>query len=540
MKICPNCNTQFPDDAKFCSTCGADITNIQPAQPIQQQAAPATENAPTPEAKKTPLKMIIIAAAAAIMLIIILITVSSLFAGRSDFDFFTDNIQFYTNADEENIVVFSNKDVVTLDGERSSYSTAYGGQAAYAIIDEELFIIEKKGETKIDSDVTGLKVSYDGKIVIYTKVADEDEGTIELYSWNGKESKKIDTDVYSRYVTISPDGSYVTYIKDFENDGDEVEFDTYISKNGKEGKKLEDLDGRAVIAISNDGKTTVSIDSEKEDLYITKGKTDTKLGSAEDVTYLAFNEDYSELFFVSNQKLYVSLKAGDKEKVENDVSSFGICIPTRGSIPSSYNYLNGVTVVSYGIDTFFGRTLTISEPETYDRTLFEIDKKLNVTTFKSGIDSYFITKNEKTLFFEKDGDLYKMKYGKEGTEEKIANDIKDTTISVDGKKVYYINEDDELCTISGSKEKILADDASNVAIADDGYVYYIEDRKDGVGDLYCLKGTGKPEAVDGGDDVNYLLSLKGTIVFLADYEDEFGTLRVADGKKSVVLAEEVR
>lgn len=40
MKVCPNCGAENGDGAKFCETCGADLSKAQAVGRVQQQASP--------------------------------------------------------------------------------------------------------------------------------------------------------------------------------------------------------------------------------------------------------------------------------------------------------------------------------------------------------------------------------------------------------------------------------------------------------------------------------------------------------------------
>ena len=64
MKQCPNCGTQLPDEAKFCSSCGTAIEAAMPPVPppippdtqSSRQAQPVQSTIPSPPAQKPSLR----------------------------------------------------------------------------------------------------------------------------------------------------------------------------------------------------------------------------------------------------------------------------------------------------------------------------------------------------------------------------------------------------------------------------------------------------------------------------------------------------
>jgi hypothetical protein len=134
------------------------------------------------------------------------------------------------------------------------------------------------------------------------------------------------------------------------------------------------------------------------------------------------------------------------------------------------------------------------------------------------------------LISDSDGDIYKIE--KDFETEKIANDVYSSSLSKDGKTLYYLentnSEDydkgkDLFRAEVGSDDEhaLVASDVMSFRLSDDETVYYYDDG----GELYFIKGEDKPTRIDS-DVEDIYMTHDGYLFYVADidHDNSNGTL----------------
>lgn len=586
MKICSNCGKQLPDDSILCNACGTNVENILPEQPASPEntvnpavsvaeiqdkpdtsadispspadaaqveayagtVGTATDSSPAPDAfvpasaetdvKKKPLRMVVIVAALALILIIIFSSFFSLFFRKSDITTVDNSVLSYRKSDNNETVIFNNKDSIPLSGSSRHDIVNIERTKVFARIDgDRLQLITKKGIKEIDTGVSHFTSSIDRDMVVYFKNDRDFENMTDIYIWDGHKTKLIDTETVYDSIAISANGKYISYIKNLSPD--KGDFDLYISVNGKDGV-LQEKTEYIIKAISDDGKIRLAKNVNDHCLYILSDTNETKLGLEDGIRSVCFNNSLSEIFYSYNDRFYISKNADEPTEVFSVPGYISVLLPENKYVPVmvTYNYPDNYKV--YKIDSFIGRDLIFN-----GAVVCRLDDELNLTEFHSGMGMHYLTEDENYLFYfmlhssETGNSLFKSEYKNSDSEVKIADNVMSYAVAENGESIYYINKKGELYFSDGKNATLISENASNLKTADGGYAYYIKDEKDFKGELYCAKGKDINEKVENGNDVSYVECSGGRLYFSADFNGEYGTLYRADGQKSEFIADDV-
>ena len=586
MKICSNCGKQLPDDSKLCNACGTNVENILPEQPASPEnpvnpaesgakiqdkpdtsadispspadaaqveahtdaVGTATDSSSAPDAfvpaspetdvKKKPLRMVVIVAAMALILIIIFSSFFSLFFRKSDITTVDNSVLSYRKADNNETVIFNNKDSVPLGGTSRHDIVNIERTKVFARIDDDrLQLITKKGIKEIDTGVSHFTSSMDRDMVVYFKNDRDFENMTDIYIWDGHKTKLIDTETVYDSIAISANGKYISYIKNLSPD--KGDFDLYISVSGKDGV-LQEKTEYIIKAISDDGKIRLAKNVNDHCLYIISDTNETKLGLEDGIRSVCFNNSLSEIFYSYNDRFYISKNADEPTEVFSVPGYISVLLPENKYVPVmvTYNYPDNYKV--YGIDSFIGRDLIFN-----GAVVCRLDDELNLTEFHRGMGMHYLTEDENYLFYfmlhssETGNSLFKSEYKNSDSEVKIADNVMSYAVAENGESIYYINNKGELYFSDGKNATLISENASNLKTADGGYAYYIKDEKDFKGELYCAKGKDINEKVENGNDVSYVECSGGRLYFSADFNGEYGTLYRAYGQKSEFIADDV-
>ena len=118
-----------------------------------------------------------------------------------------------------------------------------------------------------------------------------------------------------------------------------------------------------------------------------------------------------------------------------------------------------------------------------------LGKDLETHTVASNLDLNLFTLLEdgKTAYYVKNGSLRRIDASKEGAEaETITEDVAWFWVSMDGKNIYYYQEDEGIFAKSGKDKAVLVSDEVDIMSGGDlvgNSFYYIID-----GELYCSDG----------------------------------------------------
>lgn len=489
---------------------------------------------------------------AVVAIFLILIgAISALNSGGKD-DYITAGKKAVLNVDEvdDEVVVYF------MDGKKKQldYEEVNGGDASqdrtvvcFKNEDDELIVIRngKVKETGIE-EASYIEVSTYGDTIVYMTDVETDKktyesfGTLNLYYTKNGKTKEIAEDVLVGSAVLSPDGETVAFVSDYDAEDD---FKGYYSVKGKE--PVEVGKEQQVFAIADDAKYIYYIDVDR--IYAKKKKKDgEKLASDMEEVRVLFNADMSEMIYVNSDtsylfdddevdsKTYISVKAGEKEKISNE-RVYSVVLPSDACTDYYDVYGNECEVSVYltGVETFEEQLFSITGGVGY------LNKKNEMKEVASNVRDFALAEDgESFVYANSSGDVIRVtKFNKGGEEKKIGDDVEAEEIYAAGDLdyVYYINADDELCCIKGKKDKKLVDDVTSAAISEDGtMIYFVIENEE----LCYVKKTGKKKEIrtedEGGIDVGNALGMVAVDISNEDIEGAY----YMDGKKLKTLFEE--
>lgn len=467
-------------------------------------------------------KYLPIAAAALVFIVLLLVLVPRMAKSPVVSTYGTNQLSYYS-ADDEMIFYTNRKVVAEIEDTRGTPVLSMDGSKAAVLADYSkddggsLYLIDSRGEKLIDDGVYYFVMAPSGNAVAYLKDYDSSERTATVMLYNGRKTIKIKSDISTGYLdegslVISPGGNAVAYL---EFDDDNTEFTSYISLNGKEPKKLGKY--QVVVALSDNAKYVYYIEMDEKrytgEFYVKTGSNKVKLASdADDLGSLLFNEDCSQLLFHFEKKTYLTIKGREKIKILNNR-----VYPLLPSNAVQTSYV-GEHVI-YGIDSFSNKLLVASEDIYYLNGKHETNK--------------ITSKNYKALITDDMKKLVYLDYSEslhivtklnsknpKDVELDATDDVVNFTISEDGKTIYYVNEDEELYSITASNKPYkVADDVSKYnLVALGNKIYFLTDYYD-TGALYYTTGKRKT-AVKNADEVSYAYRLGNGLVYQeGDYDE---------------------
>ena len=419
-----------------------------------------------------------------------------------------------------------------IEDKRSSDTNKDNTVHAYLNSDGELFFIDGSLEpVSIADEVTSFEMSYSGDYVAYliNDEEDYDNQTLYLYDVKKDNSVKIDTNVYPYGLVLSPNGKYVSYIKDYEGSSDNT---LYLAGIGKEKQKI-DKDGSNPIALSDNGKNLYFMNSSDDGnikLYCYNGKENLKIAKNVSDKFF-FNESISEVVFVKN---------GDGYFYTPSMSE-----PVKICSKSISGFYNGNEEVIE--DYVSGRYGIIYTKKSLKDSLFMAGGQVFWLN-KAGTDSVKVCDSDlvaaiaadgKSLLALKKGALYKFYSFGENMNPKLVcqseDDITHVIASDDLSQIYVVTEEDELYYVkSASKLERISNDFNykkyRIAYNESAkMIYYVED-----GDLYSAGKTAKSKKLVM-EDITNVMALGDGIVFAND--DEYIMYYVGK-KEPIVIYEE--
>lgn len=546
---CPRCGADNAPENNYCLTCGAPLEKSE-AEKKAEAADNADDNKEQVEqiveklkGKKPGKKTVGIIAAVVVALIVVIAVVAVLSTSGGKYDmvksivlptFGSDGTYIVRGAEAVSVSEQIGDDVSNV---KMTLSTADRQTAAILLYSGEVYVSNKDGSmTEVLDSVENMTIS--GGFIAYV----DEDNTLGIYNIKNGKNARISDDVNAdKSIVMSPDGKYVAYTVTDKNGDD----DLYVY-NGK--KSVEIDDALVAIAISNKGKYIYCYNTDKDGLYIYDMKGDsTKLSVGVGGTYV-FNRDNTEMIFTaSDGDCYISVKGGDKQKLGS-----GMLMPIVPAYAQSVTFYLGYsgrtfTSISYGVDT-------LSEMFYYNTsagTVVYLEDDIETERVASSVmyGSARLSDDGKTLYYQRDDSLYRVKVNDIDDSEEIAEDVVTFATASNGKSAYYIDEDDILWYVKGTgKPKKVADDIVSIAVTHDGYAMFIGEYSysSNSGVLYACKNGGKKTQIL--DDV-YRSSSYGTTMTpsatycFAGYNSETGTVdmyAVESGTEFTMIVEGVR
>lgn len=497
---------------------------------------PQAEDAPTTEKKEVDLKdmfagvkknikWIVIAVVA---LILICIIGSCAANSGSAYTLENEKNTYYTK-DSETLV---NLDGEEIEVDEGVSGITYSADKSLAVVKDgegTLFVIDGTKLVEVDVEVNYFVISNYGDSIAYITDKEDGVGTLHLYNVSKNSSEEIADEVYAGDIVLSADGKSVAYITDCEVEegwfSSSVTGSVYVSKNGKEGKKVS---GDAVPVAVTDGGKHVFYIKDGEKLYMDEEKLASGISSR-----IYFNDDYTELVFIEDDDTqYFTVKMKEPVKVKKGIFS-GIYAPAK-MVKASRDTSNAYTVDTYGVESFDETLWRIDRYEAY----YVYDKGEETEKVCSNLTQYQMSTNGKAILYQDGGELLLIEnIAKSREGERIAHGLYNSTgfvASEDLKDVYYYNaEDDELCYIKKGEGVRLADDA-DVFVYSDKYnvLYFIEDDE-----LFYVTKTAKSKKDVCGEEVSSVFVINDEVYFTYEEDDVYSIMKMTGKAKYETLFE---
>jgi hypothetical protein len=552
MKKCSKCGAEFPNDAAFCTNCGAPLeeaANTQQAEPVKAEPAneptPATEPAQAaagqpkkPNAFLERLKgltgksKIILGACCAVVLIAIIAIICAIAGGKKGKKVELGAIDMVYDGAADAYYVYNgygkSKKIGSGDMKLNEAVTTYNGVVKVVVDnDKNSYVLTIKGLQKFAEDGTGFVISASGNAVAYAKLNDDNEYELYVYNVKSKKTEKVAKNVRSGFV-ISNNGKHICYV---ENTDDRAAF---CAKNLK--NKVSLGKGSTPIAVSDNGRFIYFFDR-KDDEYnfcLKKGNSEkTVIQKNIQTNLFMFNRDFTQVIFSDGEKAFLAIKGNKTATIGKGSISYAMFDCPFNRVGSS----NNISAMYFNVRTLKGGIVKVGSTNWYIKSNKEAVKVLNEENIRGSYYSF----DGRSILYEKGDAIYLIPNVKNPERVKtVCNtedyDVVDIYPSTDLKSFYFVTDDDELYFVKGSsKPKKIADDAD---VEEYDYItntlYYFKDHTNGDPDvLYGTKNGSKnrkvlKECVDvddtsGGYNVAYKVNAK---------DDDFVDLYVLSGYRA--------
>ena len=468
--------------------------------------------AKTKKALKLPSKKILLPAAAVVAVILVLAIVLAIPSGGSTYSGVL--YPLYSNDDEATCFADGTKLLEdTIDGDYY-YSRSSMDQAVtvYLAEDDTLWAVTKKGLVELGDEVETFQLSADGSTVAYIDV----DQSLYLGSTKTGECEEIAEDAVS--VVLSPNGKTVVYMT-YEKD----EPVTWLH-NAKEPVEL----GESLypLAVSDGAKYLYCI-NEKNALVLVdkKGDTEKLCADVDDGNDFLFNKDLSQIIFCAKDKWYICVKGGEKEKISIDATYLSMLTPRW-----SQSVTTGYAAI-YNVKSLTGRFYYGSGEIVY------LQKNLESEKVVDEVDTVTVSDDGKRVYFLTDNNRLKYVTASDPDEEvDVAKHVYDYEVLSDGKTVCYYDEDNILYVLKGKKTVEIEEEVFSIYRTHDDKVLFLAERdQSGNGTLYLIKGD-KAEEIS--EDV-HTVALRPNVTYYWEQTDDMEyDIYAAKGTNFELLLEE--
>ncbi|MDR0196728.1 MAG: hypothetical protein LBI36_00710 [Oscillospiraceae bacterium] len=442
-----------------------------------------------------------------------------------------------------------------------------GTKAAFIVSDTTwsagtLYYASGKGApVKVAEDVLDFVLSDSGEGMAFYVNYDPSAYVADLMVYDVKDAQAhaIDHNAYYRdsgdyyynfyhyigsYAVISPDGKSVMYKADYENG----EHTLKINVNGKSDTVGRNADGIAVADGAKFMYFTKTTDTGTA-LYASKG-TDAqevrldRVSTGVSYNRYHFNADYSQIVFVNaDGRTCISVRGGDKSNLANSVVVLFL-VPDNARFRAYEGGYDAHNVYVYGFGDFKNSVFLSGNGE-----LNAIDGKLEkqVIAGDVSIGNSTVSKDGKWVYYVNYSGILKKASASDSTlpAQTVASGVSDFVLAPDGDTVYYITLDGELYQKKSGAEgrgtKIdgnayVGYDYDAILISGDGKVYFLSDVWAGKGTLYGVSGTKKNRVRD---DVYGVYAGARDFYYFVDGETYYDVYVINDGKTPKIAARDV-
>lgn len=513
---CPYCGSENLDNARVCTSCGAELTEQK-----KEEQAPA--KAVAAKQPKVSSGTIIKVLAVAVLAIIVIAIIAGLSGGRSgDYVFVEQEVAIFENDDKSTVFVDGKAIKPTISGEASIIRSSIDNKICLIKAEEDdetvYYTLRGKKLEKIEKseDWSGIVMSSTGEGIAYT-IEEDDETTLYLYDVSKKKSTEVESsDSYIKCTALSPDGESLTYVMREKKD----EYTAAYFFNGKKSQKLA---GKNVspIGLSDGGKYiyAATINDEFEmtlKLYNKKGESKATIGKGdEDVI---FNTDHTQLLYVSKDKVYISVKGKEGVKFFKNDSLYPV-VPhdTKAASDGTYPIENFYNQFYYSDGGIYKvkkneKYVKLASKVAYQFSLSEDgstlyyqntsgDVKMVKTSWSEekaaskavliaeDADQFIVTSDCKRVYYMDGDELYSVK-GNNGKSKKAIDDDVDDMWLGKGDILYYYMDDAIYATSNGKKGTSVRSDVEDLDVGYLGYLYVTADDT-----VYITKGSKKPKQI---------------------------------------------
>lgn len=485
---------------------------------------------PKGEGEKSGKAKIGLALVAILLLIFIPVAVSS---GDEEYVALSDkSVMDIYSEDGSYFAYFANGDKLVLDDISFSSTEENMDKTVYCYFNEdgELAIIKdgKSLKTGIE-DAKAVKVSLAGDTLIYFTDCKYENGvevgTLHLYYIKKGKDVTVAEDVVVNSAVLSPNGETVAYVADYDAVDD---FKGYYSVKGK--KQVEVGKEKWVFAIADKGAFVYYTDDDR--IYVQKKKKEEeKLASDVYSTKVLMNADCTEMLFTNEGKTYVTVKAGEKQKVSNmELRTILLNNDAMKTSESVRSNRGSVTVTYTGVEELKEH---LYYTDSYD--IVYLKDNYETERMASNVDEYVIADDGESLVYIDGVAVVEVTdFEKGGVQTYLSSEEVARYLYADGelKYVYFLNYDKELYYIKGKKVKKIADDVTSATMSADGkYCYYVVENE-----KFCYsKKGGKGKELFREDDARITCESDYGITIAKIIVDNQVDVYRMDGKKMEVF-----
>jgi hypothetical protein len=227
----------------------------------------------------------------------------------------------------------------------------------------------------------------------------------------------------------------------------------------------------------------------------------------------------------NDSKAYISRNGGKREPLSGSISML--------LTPSGTSYYHSSIVSVYGIsnfaNTFYRRD---------DGDIIRINGRYETDSIAKEVYEVYLAQDGNTLTYSRNENIYKVngKKSKDDATQIVDGDVFTFLATIDGRAVYYINEDGEIFYQKGTGKSVsVTNDVTgfDFTLFKGKTFYYVSDDE-----LYVSSG-GKGKRVDGfNGEVKGVSGGMHTLSVTADDDGEILFYRSTDGKKFEILRQE--
>lgn len=428
---CPKCGSQAEVGFKFCEVCGTPLAdNARPltenAKPMVASTRPPVSNANTQimQLKMQPVKKSVrkwpIFAGAGVLAIAVIVLAVVLLGGNSYYGLFLkDNEIFCTDFSKDQPWQLSSGFLRIILDEFSN---------------EDVEVLYRKLAND-GGHLFGLYIqrSKDNKIIFYPDRLDMETGLSLYYRHMNKrdqEPVKIDSSVFS--YTVNNDANLVTYLKwPLDTDAMLYQYDMRTDTKEKIGENVLNY------KVTDDGRKLCYINAEGN-IYIKHyGKDKEKIESyAAKLAYVS--EDLKTIYYIKEGSLYRKVEGKDKEKIASNVNEV-LKVYESGELYFVRLDFTDVALINYVVDDMKDIDAAMTEPvkpvypSMWDYETWE--------EYDAAVDRYWEEYEE----YEEALEMYQAKLDRDYLRESLAER---TLWQYDYTLLYYYN---------GTEEKLVAD-----------------------------------------------------------------------------------